>query len=152
VSPTGGSTFLDPVSFTVSGLPAGATATFMPQTIPAGSGTTTVTLTIQTSSQAATMVRPRPLGRDTGGRPLLALGLLLLPFAGTIKRVGQTKGQALCWTLLLMLGSATCLVGCGGGSSGSGSSTASQPQSYNITVTGTSGSLTSTTIVSLTVQ
>jgi hypothetical protein len=98
------------------------------------------------------LVRPRPLGRDTGGRPLLAFGLLLLPFAGTMKRLDRRRATRRCWTLLLMLGSATCLVGCGGGSSGSGSSTASQPQSYNITVTGTSGPLTSTTIVILTIQ
>jgi hypothetical protein len=152
VAPTGGATFLDPVSFMVSGLPSGATPTFSPQTIAAGSGSTTVTLTIQVPSQTAALVRPNPPGRNTGDRPLLVLGLLLLPFAGAAKRFDRRKATRICWTLLLMLGSATFLVGCGGGTVGSSTSTTSQPQSYSITVVGTSGSLTSSTIVTLTVE
>jgi hypothetical protein len=152
VSPTGGTTFLDPVSFTVSGLPAGATATFTPQTIPAGSGTTPVTLTIQTSSQNAAVAPPGPVGGDSGGRPLIALGLMLLPLTGAIKRFHKRKATLFCMALLLMMGSTTYLVGCGGGSSGGGSSSGSQSQSYNLTVTGTSGADITTTSVTLTVQ
>jgi len=154
VAPTYGATFLDPVSFSASGLPGGATYTFSPQTIAAGSGTTTVALTIQVSSQTAELVRPSPPGRDTGDRPLLVLGLLVLPFAGAVKTFDRRKATRFYWTLLLMLGSATFLVGCGGGSGGgsNSSTTSQQPQTYTITVTGTSGSLTATTTVTLTVQ
>jgi hypothetical protein len=153
VAPTGGSTFLDPVSFTVSGLPAGATYTISPQTIAAGSGTTTVTLTIQVSSQTAALARPSSPGRYTDDRSLVVLGLLLLPFAGAAKRFDRRNATHFYWGLLLMLGSATFLAGCGGGSGGGGNSaTSQQPQNYNITVTGTSGSLTTATTVTLTVQ
>ena len=48
-----GSTFLNAVTFSVSGLPTGATATFSPSSIAAGSGATNVKLTIQTASTSA---------------------------------------------------------------------------------------------------
>ena len=46
LAPGSGSTYPDAVTFSATGLPAGATATFSPAMIPAGSGATAVTMTI----------------------------------------------------------------------------------------------------------
>jgi hypothetical protein len=70
-----------------------------------------VALTIQVSSQTVALARPNSLGPDTGRRPLLVLWLFLLPLSGAMERLDEEKARRFCWTLLLMLGCATCLVG-----------------------------------------
>jgi hypothetical protein len=95
-------------------LPPGATATFSPATIPAGSGATSVTLTIQTSSQTAHNAKLFP------GSPFapVTLGFLLLPLAGLksmCRRVGQMPRLTVALTMMVLsLGALLGLNGCGG--------------------------------------
>src|SRR6202035_2993922 len=78
LSPGGVATYPDPVTFSATGLPPGATATFSPATIPAGSAAVPVTLTIQTSS-SQTALNEKP-SSGTSFAPM-ALAFLLLPLA-----------------------------------------------------------------------
>jgi hypothetical protein len=147
VSPINAATFPAAVTLSVSGLPPGATVTFSPATLPAGSGTTTVTLTIQLPQTAAALHPTHDLGR---GLVPFALALLLLPFAGRLRRAGRRFGRTV--SLLLLLGvtitAAVGLSGCGSASGFFGQ----QQTTYTVTVTGTSGALSHSTTVTLTVE
>jgi hypothetical protein len=148
-SPSGGTTFPAAVAFSASGVPAGFTATFSPSSLPAGSSATNVALMIQVPMTAMLRKSAQP-GR---GLPLIALGMLMLPFVAAIKR----PCNRLRLTLIVMMVALSTLTGCGGGGSGSsggGSSGGggSQPQTYTITVTATSGTLSHSTPVTLTVE
>jgi hypothetical protein len=166
MSPAGAATFPSAVTLSLSGLPAGATYTFSPATLPAGSGTTTVTLTIQvplTSAVAAPMYirgnghelvasRDSGIDRNSGHRlGPFALALLLLPFAGRMRRAGKKVSRAIT-ILLLLVAAMTATIGLNGcGASGSGFF-AQAPKTYTLTVTGTSGTLSRTTSLTLTVE
>jgi Putative Ig domain/Bacterial Ig-like domain (group 3) len=153
-SPTGGGTVLpggsaifslmlvpagtsdpDALSLSANGLPAGATASFSPAMIPAGSPATAITLTIQTrgNSQTAHMDR---IGL---GRPPLALSCLLLPVIGIRRaRARLRRMPGLLGVLLataLSLAAAMGLCGCGGGDGFFNQAS----QSYTVTVTATDG-------------
>jgi hypothetical protein len=141
--------FPDGVAFTATGLPTGATATFSPATIAAGSGSTSVTLTIQTSSQTA---RNEPSFRGVQ-LPPLSLGFLLLPLAGVKlvrRRLPQMTRLSMVLTVMaLSLGVLLGLSGCAGGSGIPDSA-----QSYNVVITAkdvTTG-VQSSTNLTLTVQ
>jgi hypothetical protein len=148
VSPAVGTT-LPAITFVVSGLPAGATATFSPQTIPAGSGATNDTLSIQTSVQSAMLERNRKLG---GGLSVAALGILLLPFGGGIRRSG--KRMLRLSYLVLLLAGAVSLAGLTGCAvvNGQGEFHSTSAQTYTVTVTSTAASLSQTTTVTLIVE
>ncbi len=77
VEPQVATTFLYNVSFTASGLPAGASASFSPAILPAGGKTTNITMTVTTATTALNAPPPSPFERLP-----LALGLLL-PLFGT---------------------------------------------------------------------
>jgi hypothetical protein len=147
VNPPSGTTFAGPITFSVSGLPAGASAVFSPATVPAGAGATNVTMTVKLPSQSALRPAESPFGK---AELPLALALIVLPFAGRLRRVSQRlKGVAI--VLLVGLSGVALiggLTGCGGG----GGSNKSSPQNYTLTITATSGSLSLTTTVSLTVE
>jgi hypothetical protein len=147
VSPINAATFPTAVTLSASGLPLGATATFSPATLAAGSGTTTVTLTIQIPQTGAALQPTHDLGRRLAP---FALALLLLPFAGRLRRAGRRLGRAA--SLLLLLGAglaaAAGLSGCGSSSGFFGQ----QQTTYTVTVTGTSGVLSHSTTVTLTVE
>jgi predicted outer membrane repeat protein len=147
VSPVDGSTFPAPVSFTASGLPTGAVATFTPQTLATGSGTTNVTLSIQTPTQIAKLQHDRRFG---GGFVPVALGMLLLPFSRRLRRSAKKlgRGGSLALLLLMSLGAMAGLTGCGTSSGFFDQS----PQNYVVTVTATSGALQHTTTVTLNLQ
>jgi len=142
VDPLSGQTFAAPIAFAVSGLPAGATATFSPNTLAAGSAGAVVTMTVTLPAQSASL-------RETNssrGVPPLGFALLLLPLAAVRPR-GQAFKRLLC--ILLLLGgaaSATLLSGCGykGG--------VIEPQGYELNMTATSGTLSHSTNVTLVVQ
>jgi hypothetical protein len=144
MSPSGGTTFPAAVTFSTSGAPTGFTATFSPSSLAAGGSATNVALTIQVSV-TATLDKSRQPGR---GLPLVALGILVLPFVAGIKR----RGNGLRLALIVMIVALSTLTGCGGGGNGSSSGGSSQPQTYNITVTATSGTLSHSTTVTLTVE
>ena len=148
MSPSGGTTFPAAVTFSVSGLPTGFAATFSPTSLAAGSGATTVTLTVQVPQTA--MLEKN--GQSDGSLPLVALCILMLPFAGRIRRSRTWfRRIAVVVIMLASAGSVVTVVGCGGGGS-SGGESSSQPRSYTLTVTATSGALSHSTTVTLTVQ
>jgi hypothetical protein len=147
VSPLYGS-YAGPVTFSVTGLPPGATAVFTPVSLAANSGPQTVTLSVQTAASTASREHgPRGWsGKD--GVPIV-LAALLLPLFG-FRRVRQLAGQRLIMLVLVLagLGAMATLSGCG---SGTGFGT-QEPQTYTLTVTATSGTLVHTSTVNLTVQ
>jgi large repetitive protein len=138
LSPLYGS-YAGTVNFTVTGLPAGATASFTPSTVPADSGAIQVVMTVETSS--ATAYSRNPFGRG------IVLALLFLPFAGKHSVRKKMKGRMLL-KMLLMAGLTATLTGCGSTSG----FLLQNPQTYTLTVTATSGTLEHSEPVTLIVQ
>jgi hypothetical protein len=140
VKPVNGS-YTSAVTLTASGLPAGASATFVPSTVTPGAEGASSVLTIHT---AATSASATPAGSLWPlATPALALiGLFFVP--------GNRHRRWLTLSVLLLcsLGALTALSGCGGGFSLPGAISTN----YTVTVTGTSGSAVQTTTVQLTVQ
>jgi sugar lactone lactonase YvrE len=135
--PPVGASFTGVVALTASGLPAGASYTFNPATVTPGSRGANSTLTITVPKQSAMFHR--------SFRTPLVLALLLLPFS--VLRRAPGRPSRLLLLFLLTLTSAGVIAGCGSGGY------FNQPQrTYIITVTGTSGNLSHSTSVTLTVQ
>jgi sugar lactone lactonase YvrE len=154
--PSSGTTFPAAVTLTVSGLPAGATATITPSTIPAGSGPTNVTLAIQTSTTIASAISNR--GSFERALAPALLSAVLLPFGGLLPlRKSLRRGQAS--HASAFLGVSLFVIACCaavGGLSGCGSDNSgylgARTQTTIVTVTATSGQLSHSTAVSLTVN
>jgi hypothetical protein len=131
------------VTFSVSGLPPGATASFSPASLSVNAGAQTVTLTVQTTATTAGTIAP-----SIGSRlATTSLALLLVPLFGAsrMRRRGRKPGPWLC--LLLLTGmAATLLSGCGG------RFFAQSPKTFPLTITATSGTLQHTTSVTLNEQ
>jgi hypothetical protein len=126
------------MTFSASGLPPGATATFAPSTLGAGSPSANVNLAIQLAQQIVANDPANPLGR--GLALAMVGGMFLLPFGGKLRRSRGKAGRFVC---LLILGlAAICatlsLTGCGGTRSGY---FGQQPRNYTVTLTVTSGAL-----------
>jgi hypothetical protein len=156
---TSGTTFPAPVILTVSGMPSGATATITPSTwtqltstswsFPANTALSAVSLAIHLPTTSSMRDWEGPTGRKL---PPVLWGILLLPFAGRLRRVGKRMRRAISVMLLLAASvAAVTAMGCCGGKSSSSESN-SQPSSYTITVTETSGAVSSTTTLTLTVN
>ena len=138
---TVGGTFPATITLTASGGPAGSTYTFSPTTLAAGTGWTDVTLSVHvplssTSSQSV----PPNVGRKF--MPF-AFALLLLPFAGGLRKAGKRIRMLSLILMLACLGGVLGLTGC---------ISSRSTQTYPITVTGTSGALSHSTTVTLTVD
>jgi hypothetical protein len=135
-------TFVYPVTFAASGLPAGVSASFSPSTIQTGSAASTTTVTFTASAQASN-AHPR-----LKTRPLSALALLLLPlFLGYRLRHAAQRSLRLFAFLLMLLPLAAAFTSCGG------SGFFNHPErSYTVTVTATCGPVTHSADVTLTVQ
>jgi Bacterial Ig-like domain (group 3)/FG-GAP-like repeat len=134
-APQVASTFLYNASFTASGLPVGATATFSPTAISAGASTAKFTVTINTAAPTAT-------------GQVLAFGLLL-PLLAAVRfrrrlRLGMLPVLLLAF---LSLSAVAGLSGC----SGSGLF-AAKKYNYTIIVTATEGSLQRSSEVPLAIQ
>jgi hypothetical protein len=148
LAPGSGSTYRDALTLSAAGLPAGATVTFSPATIPAGSGSTPVTMTIQTvNPQTARDAKP-------GGSPgAMALALLLLPIAGikpVRRRLRKLPGlPVVLAAAVLSLGAMVCLSGC---SSNGFFNQAATQYTVVVTATDTVTGAHSSTNVTLTVQ
>jgi hypothetical protein len=135
--------FPQQVTFTVSGLPPGATYTLTPSSIPAGAGATPMTLVVSTINPLAQLSRHGERWMSIT-LPLL----LLLPFAG-VKRTSEVaerprRTPRLLLLVLLLTAIAGTLTGCG-----SGGFFGTSQQSYNIVVTATSGQVSHTQSVTL---
>ena len=128
------------VSFSVTGLPDGASANFTPVTVGANAGATPIGMKVQTVAAVA-QNHSNPLGRE------LVLALLLLPFG--VKRSVRKKLNGRLLLLLLLLGVTTAAMsGCG---SLNGFMLQGQ-KTYTLTVTATSGTLQHSQTVTLIVQ
>jgi hypothetical protein len=148
VAPVGSPTLVGPVALSISGLPTGGSATFAPPTVAAGSGSTPVVLTV-TAPPLFTSMRTSPSGPSAWHRSAPALfALLLLPIGALTRR---RKRLLRLLVLFVGLGAATSsLTGC---LSNSATGYYGQPpQTYVLTVSGTSGTLTHSVQVSLTVE
>ena len=152
IAPATGTTFPSPVTFSVTGLPSGATATFSPASLPANSGATNVTMTVTLSGASSAARMPTPFGRE---ELPIALGMLLLPFA---KRM---RGSASRWksmaALLLLLTCVTCGITCltACGSVPMATQKVGPPpqsQTYTLTIVATAGALSHSTSATLIVN
>lgn len=137
------STFVYPVSLSVSGLPSGVTGSFNPASIAAGTGATSTVLTLTASASAA--ARGNPLSWGVGGAS--ALAFLLLPLATSKRKRATARRLSRLLIVLLTLGVVSALSGCGAGGFFSHAR-----GSYTVTITAASGANTHTTNVTLTVQ
>jgi len=113
--------FSSAVSFACSGLPAGASCSFSPQTVTPSGGVASTTVTVSTTA-AAGAVRSKLM-------LLLPVAMLGLCWLGGTRRRRLTSVAVICVGF--------SLVGCGGG----GSSTPPPPITSTVTVTATSGAL-----------
>jgi hypothetical protein len=147
VIPADGSVFPDAVSLSASGLPQGAVAVFSPAGIAPGSGSTTVKLTIQLAQLSVAAASAVGIA---GRLAPLSLVLLLLPFFGKPRRAGRRLSRLVSVLLLAIAGMAAMagLSNCGSMTSAADQS----PQSYTVTVTASSGALSHSTTITLTVE
>jgi uncharacterized protein (TIGR03118 family) len=152
--------FNSSVTLNCSGQPLGSTCSFSPASVmPASGGTVTSTMTIATSSSpynpAVKMVKNSSGGIFAAVLPIPALGVLGLLVVGKGNRQGLrgrkrfhylTGGLA----LLIVVGALLAAGGCGYNANSAGNGT--QRGTTTVMITGTSGSLSHSTTVSLTVQ
>jgi uncharacterized protein (TIGR03118 family) len=152
--------FSSAVTLTCSGQPLGSTCSFsQPSVSPASGGTATSTMNIMTSSSPYTPA-VRMAKNSTGGifaaaLPIPTLGLLGLLIAGRgnrrhlrgRKRLHYLTGSL---ALLIVVGFLLAAGGCGYNANSAGNGT--QRGTTTVMITGTSGSLSHSTSVALTVQ
>jgi Bacterial Ig-like domain (group 3)/FG-GAP-like repeat len=135
LAPITASTFLNDVTVTVTGLPAGSTYTLTPSSVAAGSGVTAMVLNVQTSSSLSAQ-NHQPASFPASRKKLpISLGMLAIVGLGAVRRLKNRMPRTLL-LLLLMLGSLLPIVtlsGCAGGYF------TLNPQTYTVTVTGTEG-------------
>lgn len=138
VTPIGGPTLPQALNLVANDLPDDASYSFSPATIAANSPATTVTLTVTPKSLSAATP---PRGATPNRIWPMALGILLLPFAGLRKRAGWMR------LLIVVLSAAALALGvnaCGG--------VTYTPRSFSMTVTANSGALAHSTSVQITVE
>jgi hypothetical protein len=159
ITPNTGTSFPIPLTMSVSGLPTGALATVTPSAwVQQSNGTSWVLAagTALTSTTQLNIVVPGPTASNQpAGHPFLshaapfAFALLLLPFAGRIRRSGKRMARMLSVLLILAAGAAATagVTGCGGSGF-----FASAAKTYTINVSITAGSLSQATTLNLTVE
>jgi hypothetical protein len=159
ITPTGG--FDQLVSLTCSGAPANATCKISPTSFTLdGTDPETATLTIQTAGKSAALNLPSAPHAVSGAGGMFAFAFVLLSSGGLLgltllsdrrrdKNQLSIKGWSIQMGLVLVLGLASVIAGCG--SSGS-SNTITPPGTYQITVTAAGGSNSHSQAYSLTVQ
>ncbi len=160
VSPTNG-TFSNPVTFSVSTLPAGTTASFEPSaTITPGSASQIVTLSIATTAHTSVSAHRFPRGAPP---IILLIGFAAISFAMSMLALRTSShghrhglvGQFLLSLLLLVAASwmsACGAVGAGYSTPQPNPATGTPAGTYSITVTATSGGVSRSATVTLTVM
>ncbi len=143
ISPSTGSALPVALTLSASGGPAGSTITITPRTIAAGAGATDVTVAVQVVAASAAV---RSSNSWAVGLAFPLLGLLVLPFGIECRRLLR-KRVLFAALLLILLASAGAILACG-----NSSRPASQPTDYTLTVTATSGNITHSTALTLTMQ
>jgi len=157
ILPTNGTVFPSPITLTVSGIPNGATVVITPATwaqtsstswlFPANTPLTNIAMSIHLPSTTASLHREDlPFHK----LPPVLWGLLLMPFVGRLRRAGKRLGRSVSLLLLLAVGIATMagMSGCG-----ANSGFFAQPQkTYTVLMTATSGTLSHSTTLTLTVK
>jgi hypothetical protein len=157
---TVGAAFPNAVTFAVTGLPTGASATFNPSSVTPGASTTmTVTTTARTGSalwrspfdQPDSLIPPSlpalPSARDLS--ILLAMLLAAFGFARLRRKLPPTVTAAAALIIALIL-TVTFIAGCA--NTAPLRSTGTPAGSYVLTVTGTSGTNVRSTTVTMIVQ
>lgn len=147
VTPTA-STYPGAVSFSVTGLPTGATATFTPATLAANAGAQTVNLSVHTIKTPITIAENHSPFEHAA--PIF-LGSLLLPLLG-LRRARKNWLQRGLLVALLMLGGlfgVASLTGCG---TTANANLSILSQGYSLTVTATSGTISHSTTVNLNID
>ena len=139
ITPVGGATLPAAVSLSATGLPLGLTAVFTPPAVAANSAAADVTLQVGPPGKADVQPPHRPF---RGSALPFALGLILLPFAGRLRR----RAYRWCGLAAIALASAALAVGL------AGCGVHLTPQSSTLTIAATSGSLSHSITVNLTVE
>ena len=139
------------VTFSCSGLPNAASCTFSPTTVtPNGTQAITTSMTVTTTAASASLLHPLS---SHPGTPLLAL---VLPGLGALLglsnlRKGVPASRRLLGMGILALTMAFGLGACGGGSMAP-SNPGTMPGTSLVTITGTSGTISHTATLNLTVS
>jgi len=138
--------FNSAVTFTVSGLPAGATASFAPASVTPGASTASSVMTV-TIPALSSDNRNIPANRLPSA-PRIAFATLLLTFGlARIRRLRrQLSSVRMLFFIVFIGGLCAAITGC------SGTGFAVPQTTSTITVTGTSGSLTHSATVTLTLK
>ena len=139
ITPVGGATLPAAVNMSLTGLPPGMTSLFTPPVVAASSSTTNVILQVFLPGNSAMQPSRGPFGR--GSLPV-ALGLILLPLAGRLRKTAHRFRKV----ALLALAGAALAVGM------NGCQLTFTPQTFPLTVTATSGTLSHSTTVTIIVQ
>jgi hypothetical protein len=138
-------------TFTCTGAPANSTCNVTPSIVPLGN-TTTVSVTVLTGVSSTALLLPRPLNRTWG-----MWFAMLLP----VSILGLRRTRVVGFAGFALLGCLIAVTGCGAGraiplESGSGSGPTSPPVTptgtYNIVASASSGGLTRSVNLTLTVQ
>ncbi|KAA6462044.1 hypothetical protein DYQ86_10490 [Acidobacteria bacterium AB60] len=138
VTPLGGATLPASLALTSEGLPPSSKVVFSPSTIAANSGPTTVAVVV--TPPALALAKPA----ESRGKPLLplALGLLVLPFARRLRAARR-------WVQILVLS----LTAAAFGAAFTGCSSLNlTPRTFSLTVAATSGNLSHTTTINVSVK
>jgi hypothetical protein len=149
VTPTANG-FSNPVAFSISGLPSGVSALFAPVSVTPGGKAATTMLTISDGGVAASRVKSQAGISGGGIAPTLLFGVMVLlawlGFETRGRSIPEMRHYATVGLFVFMLIAGSVLGGCALGVTSSPSSQTSQ-----LTVTATSGTMTQTFGITLTV-
>jgi uncharacterized protein (TIGR03118 family) len=144
------------VALSCSGLPSGATCSFAPSSVTLSGMTASSMLTVAVASSAGSGGTPYVAG--IGGVKLTLAAGIFIPALLGISFWSRRRYRQFFFALLAAVVLAAGLAGCGGGHSSTGGSTqttgggTTMASSYQMTITGTSGSLSHSAQVVVTIH